>query len=46
MSGAKGNEADMEPEEAAAKALPFFIEPRADEDKLVMVDYIGSEWPW
>ena len=46
MSGTKGNEADMEPEEAAAKALPFFIEPRADEDKLVMVDYRGSEWPW
>jgi len=46
MSGAKGNEGDMEPEEAAAKALPFFIEPRADEDKLVMVDYSGSEWPW
>ena len=46
MSGTKGNEADMEPEEAAAKALPFFIAPRADEDKLVMVDYSGSEWPW
>jgi len=46
MSGAKGIEADMEPEEAAAKALPFFIEPHADEDKLVMVDYSGSEWPW
>lgn len=46
MSGKKGTEADMEPEEAAAKALPFFLGDREDEDTLVMVDYQGETWPW
>lgn len=46
MSGKKNTEADLEPEEAAAKALPFFINPREDEDRLAMVDYQGQEWPW
>jgi NAD(P)-dependent dehydrogenase (short-subunit alcohol dehydrogenase family) len=46
MNGAKNLSADMEPEEAAAKALPIFLGERADEDRLVMVDYQGVEWPW
>ncbi len=46
MGGKKNLEADLEPEEAAAKALPFFLNPREDEDRLVMVDYLGNEWPW
>lgn len=46
MSGQKNLQADMEPEEAAAKALPIFLADRADEDRLVMVDYQGVEWPW
>lgn len=46
MSGEKNLEADLEPEEAAAKALPFFLNPRQDEDRLVMVDFQGEEWPW
>lgn len=46
MEGQKNLEADMEPEEAAAKALPIFLADRADEDRLVMVDYQGVEWPW
>ncbi len=46
MSGTKNTEADMEPREAAAKALPIFLSNRADEDRLVMVDYLGDEWPW
>ncbi len=46
MSGKKNLEADLEPEEAAAKALPFFLSPRPDEDRLVMVDFQGEEWPW
>ena len=46
MSGTKGTAADLEPEEAAAKALPIFLNARADEDRLVMVDYLGVEWPF
>lgn len=46
MSGVKSTEADMEPDVAAAKALPFFIEPRVNENQLVLVDYKGQEWPW
>ncbi len=46
MSGEKNTEADLEPEEAAAYAIPFFINPREDEDRLALVDYQGNEWPW
>jgi NAD(P)-dependent dehydrogenase (short-subunit alcohol dehydrogenase family) len=46
MSGTKSTTADMEPEEAAAKALPIFLSAREDEDRLVMVDYRGVEWPF
>jgi NAD(P)-dependent dehydrogenase (short-subunit alcohol dehydrogenase family) len=46
MSGQKGTQGDMEPEEAAAKAIPFFLEEREDEDRLVMIDYRGEEWPF
>jgi hypothetical protein len=46
MSGKKALEADLEPEEAAAKAIPIFLGQREDEDRLVLVDYAGSEWPW
>lgn len=46
MRGEKAVEADLEPEESAAAAIPFFINPLADEDRLGMVDYLGQEWPW
>jgi NAD(P)-dependent dehydrogenase (short-subunit alcohol dehydrogenase family) len=46
MSGKKALEADLEPEEAAAKAIPIFLGKREDEDRLVLVDYAGREWPW
>jgi NAD(P)-dependent dehydrogenase (short-subunit alcohol dehydrogenase family) len=46
MGGKKNTQADMEPEEAAAKALPIFLEALPDEDRLVMVDYQGNFWPW
>jgi NAD(P)-dependent dehydrogenase (short-subunit alcohol dehydrogenase family) len=46
MSGRKNPDADMEPEGAAAKALPFFLEDRQDEDHLLMIDYQGQVWPW
>jgi NAD(P)-dependent dehydrogenase (short-subunit alcohol dehydrogenase family) len=46
MWGYKDLEATLEPEEAAAKAIPIFLNPREDEDRLVMVDCDGNEWPW
>jgi NAD(P)-dependent dehydrogenase (short-subunit alcohol dehydrogenase family) len=45
MSGAKNMQAHLEPEEAAAKAIPFFLGDR-DEDELALVDYLGEVWPW
>jgi NAD(P)-dependent dehydrogenase (short-subunit alcohol dehydrogenase family) len=46
MSGEKNMQAELEPEVAAGKALPIFLGDRIDEDRLVMVDYQGTEWPW
>jgi NAD(P)-dependent dehydrogenase (short-subunit alcohol dehydrogenase family) len=46
MSGSKSTEADMEPEEAAVPALDYFLQARDDEDRLVMRDWLGREWPW
>lgn len=46
MSGEKNMEAALEPEEAAAKALPILLGERENEGKLVMIDYVGNEWPW
>ena len=46
MSGQKNNEADLEPDDAAAYAIPIFVNAREDEDRLVLVDYLGNEWPW
>ncbi|MFO8007049.1 MAG: SDR family NAD(P)-dependent oxidoreductase [Candidatus Brocadiia bacterium] len=45
MSGEKNLEADLEPEEAAAAALDYFL-GACDEDRLVMRDNQGREWPW
>jgi NAD(P)-dependent dehydrogenase (short-subunit alcohol dehydrogenase family) len=33
-------------EEAAAYAIPFLLNDREDENRLVMVDYEGNEWSW
>ena len=46
MSGKKSLEATLEPEEAAAKAIPIFLSQRQDEDRLRLEDYEGNEWPW
>lgn len=46
MSGVKGVHADMEPEEAAVPALAYFVQEREDEDRLVLIDYLGGEWPF
>jgi len=46
MSGEKNMEATLEPEEAAAKAIPILLGQEADEEQLVLVDYEGNKWPW
>ena len=46
MHGEKNMNATLEPHEAAAFALPIFLSEQKDEDRLVMVDYEGNEWPW
>jgi NAD(P)-dependent dehydrogenase (short-subunit alcohol dehydrogenase family) len=46
MSGSKSTEGDLEPEEAAVPALEYFLQARDDEDRLVMRDWLGREWPW
>ena len=55
MGGVKNAKADLEPEQAAVYALATFlrdrgadphVETRSDEDRLVMRDWQGREWPW
>jgi NAD(P)-dependent dehydrogenase (short-subunit alcohol dehydrogenase family) len=46
MGGTKHMEAKLEPEESAEKALPLFLNPQEDEDRLRLIDYEGNEWPW
>ena len=46
MSGQKATQGDMEPSEAAAKAISFFLTSQAEEDKLALIDPLGQEWPW
>jgi NAD(P)-dependent dehydrogenase (short-subunit alcohol dehydrogenase family) len=45
MHGQKDMNADLEPEEAALKAVPFFLRKR-NEDRLVLIDYLGHSLPW
>lgn len=51
MGGTKNENADLEPAEAAEPALAHFLMDErgghpVDEDRLVMVDWQGEEWPW
>jgi NAD(P)-dependent dehydrogenase (short-subunit alcohol dehydrogenase family) len=55
MSGAKNAQAELEPEEAAVPALAYFmrerghdphVPARSDEERLVLRDWQGVEWPW
>lgn len=46
IGGSKNMQADLEPDEAAAPALAYFLQHRDDEDRLVLRDWQGSEWPW
>jgi NAD(P)-dependent dehydrogenase (short-subunit alcohol dehydrogenase family) len=46
MHGEKNMDAALEPEDAAAYAIPLLLNDREDEGRLAMVDYEGNEWPW
>ena len=46
MGGKKGTHADLEPDVAAEYALPFVLGERDDEDRLVLIDNLGREWPF
>lgn len=51
MGGVKSETGDMEADVAAQPALAYFlkestVEEPIDEDRLVMVDWQGKEWPW
>jgi len=46
MSGEKNMEATLEPEEAAARAIPILLGEHENEGRLVLVDHEGNEWPW
>jgi NAD(P)-dependent dehydrogenase (short-subunit alcohol dehydrogenase family) len=46
IGGAKNMNADLEPEQAAAPALAYFLAERGDEDRLALRDWQGNEWPW
>jgi NAD(P)-dependent dehydrogenase (short-subunit alcohol dehydrogenase family) len=42
----KNDAADLEPDEAAAPALDYFLQQRDDEDQLALHDWQGRNWPW
>jgi NAD(P)-dependent dehydrogenase (short-subunit alcohol dehydrogenase family) len=46
MSGFENRDATLSPEEAATHAIRYFLDAHVDEDRLVMRDYQGAEWPW
>jgi NAD(P)-dependent dehydrogenase (short-subunit alcohol dehydrogenase family) len=46
MHGSKSETGDLEPEQAAIPALQYFLDATVDEERLVMRDWQGQEWPW
>lgn len=46
MSGAENREARLSPTDAAERALTYFLDDTVNEDRLVMRDFAGNEWPW
>jgi NAD(P)-dependent dehydrogenase (short-subunit alcohol dehydrogenase family) len=45
MAGQKNMDAHLELDYAAVKAVAIFLRKR-NEDRLVLVDYLGHTWPW
>jgi len=46
MRGTEDRDALLTPTEAADRALHYFLDAEVDEDRLVMRDYEGKDWPW
>ena len=48
MRGTKSTDGELEPEDAALPAVDYFLQDMdgAGEDRLVLRDYQGNEWPW
>lgn len=46
MKGTLDRDALLTPTEAADRALHYFLDAEVDEDRLVMRDYEGKDWPW
>jgi len=46
MSGVKSEEGELEADEVAEAAARYFVEPGEADDRLVMRDWSGKEWPW
>lgn len=46
MTGRESLRATLTPEQAAGFALEYFFDDTVDEDRLVMRDNEGKEWPW
>jgi NAD(P)-dependent dehydrogenase (short-subunit alcohol dehydrogenase family) len=45
MSGTRNEKAELEPDEVATLAHSYFLAP-TDEDRLILRDWQGQEWPW
>ncbi len=45
MSGARNDRAELDPDDVATIALTYFLSAQ-DEERLVMRDWRGREWPW
>jgi hypothetical protein len=45
MSGTRNDRAELDPDDVATAALAYFLADQ-DEDRLVMRDWQGDEWPW
>ncbi|PQP86053.1 hypothetical protein [Paenibacillus sp. AR247] len=52
MSGELNTEGDLDADDAARMAVAYFLRDRyegpgiQEEDRLVMRDWLGREWPW
>ena len=46
LDGTRVEGAALDPDESAGFAVRYFTEPLLDEHRLVMIDYMGNEWPY
>ena len=46
LDGSRVEGPTVDPDDSAEFAVRYFTEPLLDEHRLVMVDYLGNEWPY